>query len=302
MTLDAFVAHAGATSTVVQVAGEPWQLSGRRLGPLAPPHRPPAASAEAVRRALAGTGALVASWNDGWDTPPLPWWWVCCDDPGYDVEGLPRNARRDVRAGLRRCEVRRVEPAELAEGGFAVYRAAFERYDVHVTALTAEGFAAEVRRNAAYPGRESWGAFADGRMVAWASCIVVDDVVLLASAKSDPAHLKAMPNNAIAYELARHYLRDRRMRYVTDGSRTVAHDTRYQDFLLRMGWRKVFCPLRLVLSPAARLAARSGADRWGRLLLLHRLAPVPFARVEALAAMDRIARECAVAGAPVPTP
>ena len=141
-------------------------------------------------------------------------------------------------------------------------------------------------------GFECWGCFVEGKLAAYAHCIPLEDMVNLSGMISDPAMLKARPNNAMIYTLTRYYLRERKFRYVTDGTRVVHHSTQIQDVLEDMGYRRIFCPLRLEALPLARLLLRSRIDTWGRWLGLERVVPAPMDKLKAAAMLVRIATSC----------
>jgi hypothetical protein len=245
---DAYVRHVASTSKVFSIDGNPWQLRNRVLSPLWMPHLHRSVDRASLREIVRGTGAIMAMWNEGWDTAPSEWWYICCDDKNYDVSGLRKGgARRSTVHGLKSCEVRRLASSWFAENGYPVYLAAFRRYGTKPP-LDESGFVEEHKSNARFAGRETWGAFrTGGGLVAWMSCIVVGDVVLVSSAKSNSAYHKLCPNNALLYTLTRHYLQEREAAYVTTGRRVILHDTNAQTFDEAMGYRKVYCHLRTEL-------------------------------------------------------
>jgi len=293
MTLDEYAAEVLKSVPVVRIQGIPWRVARGILEPLAMPHTMKVVDPTLVRRAMRETGARIARWNDTWDTDPCDWWWICCDDRNYDAEKLSSHARRDVRAGLRRCEVRQVDAAWLAEHAYPVYKAAHTRYGDDVVPVPPDRFAEGMRHAARLDGHEFWACFADQTLIAYAHCIVLQNAVNLSSIKSDPDHLKALPNNALVYVLTQHYLKARGMLYVTDGSRVVHHATHVQDFLERkMGYRRIYCPLRAIFSPLARLSVASGVRRWGKYLGLPKMTPETFRKLEAVAILADIAKRC----------
>ena len=129
-------------------------------------------------------GALLAQWSEDWDTAPSEWWYICCDQPDYDLGMLRKMPRYDVRKGLQECEVRLVDGEWFAAHGFPVYESAFRHYGSSPRLSEAQ-FVSEFRRNADYPGREAWPTFLGDKLVASASCVVIDGAVILASWKSD---------------------------------------------------------------------------------------------------------------------
>jgi hypothetical protein len=283
--------HVALDYPVVWIGDVPWRAANRMLQPLAMPHTIKPVGRAAVRQALRQTKAAVARWNDAWDTAPCEWWWICCDDHRYDVESLSSSARRDIRAGLRRCEVRRVEPAWLAENGYETYVGAYRRYGPGASPVSRDQFAKGMLKST-QPGSEWWAALVDGTVASFARCQVLDNAVDLSWLKSDPKYHKALPNNALVYVLTREYMVDRRFLYVTDGSRVLGHETNVQDFLEKMGYRRIYCPLRVELSPLAAAAVWSRVNRWGTYLGLRRLARRHMEAMDAVASLVRIARSC----------
>ena len=281
----------------VWINGKPWAAIARVLRPLGGPHRVKPVCLEEIRRAMKATGAVVSLWNEQWDTQPCDWWWVCCDDPAYDVETLPKNARRDIRAGLRRCEIRRLELEWYSRNRYAIDAAAVGRYRDYQANLDPTETRQRTLVEGAYPGRETWGAFVDGAFAAYMDCLVIDDAAFLASTKAAPAFFKALVNNALAYHVTKHYLQERKVKYVCDGQRSLVHQTQYQDFLEKMGYRRIYCPLRAEFAMPARLLVRSRIDIWGRAAIL-KFRPALWRKIEGLIAADRIARSCRDATCP----
>jgi hypothetical protein len=60
----------------------------------------------------------------------------------------------------------------------------------------------------------------------------------------------------------------------------VLHPTSINDFLERMGFRKVYGKLHLLLSPKARLISWSGILFWGKVLFLHKIFSRPWEKLE----------------------
>jgi len=289
---EAYAEYLAKSFPVVRISGQPWYVDNRCLLPVAMPHRVGPVKLAEIRRAVWKTRAAVAIWNDGWDTAPCEWWAVCCDDKSYDIENLPSKKRRShLRRGLRCCEVGRIELEWFAEYGYEVYAAAYRQYGSDLPTVSADDFARAAMRNAEYPGRENWGAFVDGALVAYLSCIVVDDIVMRSSSKSIPSMQWAHPNEALSYLTARHYLRERDMAYVVSGWRVLYHPTQIQDFLISLGFRRVYCPVRIALHPALNVVLRSGVHRWGA-AGIGLISKLLLRRLKAVDRLVHIAKEC----------
>jgi hypothetical protein len=292
ISLSEYVAHVTRHWPVVWTDDIPWVKDGRVLRPLAMPHRTGRVEAKEVRAAMREAGAWVALWNDAWNLAETEWWWVCATDPDYDIGSLPKKSRQKVRAGLRRCEVRRVEAGWLADHGYETYRSAFSRYGQKASPTSRAAFAQQVKVNAEYHGRETWGTFKNGSLVAFASCILVEDAVSINWLKSDPDSHSSYPNNALIFTLTHHYLAERGFKYVTGGHRAISHDTDIGQFLERMGFQRVFCPLRIQTHTAVRLLIHSPLAQLFGTELSEKLVPRVSRLVRGFRELERIARTC----------
>ena len=191
-----------------------------------------------------------------------------------------------------------IDPLWFANNGYAVYVAAFRHYGTPPP-LSEDRFVHEFTVHAGYPGRETWGAFVAGTLVAWESCLVIGDASLSSSSKSDPAYHKYLPNNALVYEVTRHYLLERGMRYHSGGTRTLLHQTNRHAFRERMGYRKVYCYLRLEQGWKGSLITGLRPQMWPQIPLPGRLDSA-VEQMRAYASMAEIARTSPAPQSPPP--
>ncbi|MGB2753639.1 MAG: GNAT family N-acetyltransferase [Phycisphaerae bacterium] len=289
-TLEEFAQYRAKYNRVVWIDGLPWCSTRRVLEPLAMPHVVRPVDRAKVRQAMKETNALIARWNDAWDTSPCDWWWMCCDDRAYDVEKFSHGPRKATRKALRRVDVRLVENEWIAENGYDVYVASYRRYGM-LPPLTRERFAHRALRKNEYAGYETWGAFVGDKLAAFMSCTVLDDTVAVTTGRWDSEYRHAMPNNALAYILTRAYLK-RGMAYVTGGVRVLYHDTNVQEYFLHLGYRRVYCPLRAEFSPLVSAMLKVRLHRWGTFLGLRRLMPGRIEQLNAASSLHTIARAC----------
>lgn len=270
------------------IAGEPWIARSGMLSPINPPHKPPKADMPAIRQAIRQSKAYGARWTYQWDGPPSEWWWIICDDRQYDVTRLSRRGRRGVRRGLRRCTVRRVEGSWLAENGYEVYLAAHQRYG-GFRPDDAGTFRESLLTRSSLKDFHTWGVFVEDKLAAYMTCVILDNCAVILTNKSDPDALRFNPNNALFYEIARHYIREMGLYYVTAGSRNVYHASAIQDFLQQMGYRRAYARLRLLLRRDIELAVRAKVGKVGKLCERLKIMPGVARKVVALDQLWEIA-------------
>jgi hypothetical protein len=201
---------------------------------------------------LQESGALLLRYSSDPSGAETDWWYVICDR--YDPKSLSKRTRQRIGRGLSECQVRRLEPEWLAQHGYECYTAAFGRYKHSVPANVAS-----FRRGvlSALDGPvEFWGIFRDEKLAGYGQCIVDGNSVGTSVIKLDPAYLDYCTSFALISQMVEHYVGERGM-VISNGNRSVAHDTNFQDFLLRLGFRRQFCRLNVIYRPWLKLAVRS---------------------------------------------
>lgn len=278
---------------VIWIDDIPWFVRNKLLLPLSMPHTIKYVDRKKVREALISTNSLLAHWSDEWDCKESEWWWTCCDDRNYDIENIKNpSGRRGIRKGISACSVHRIEAKNFSNLAYNIYSKSLKSYGLNNLKIpTEEQYNKEILEFSEYEGYELWGAFVNGRLAAFATCTVVNNAVSLGSTKSDPDMHKYYPNNALFYHVTRHYLKERGILYVTNGTRTLLHPTTINDFLIRMGYRRIFCRLNIELSTYSKLMMSIGIEFWEKQLkIFSRLFPNQWVKFKALLELNKISK------------
>jgi hypothetical protein len=205
------------------------------------------------------------------------WWYVICDS--YDPKKLSSDARRNLRIGHRHCLVKRIEAEWLAEHGYTCYIAAYSRYR-NATPVSKERFRKNILATIGGPF-EYWGVFVEENFAGYCQCIVEENIVNTSIGKLDPAYLKHRSSYALDSYITHHYVVERGL-VVTNGNRSVAHDTNFQDFILKLGYRRQYCRLNVIYQPWLKTAIqiifpfRQLVDRLPDRSFVHRLQALLF--------------------------
>ena len=199
---------------------------------------------------------MVSYLVDGDQAHPPNCFDYVCRRPDYSLDSLSKNARRDIRRGLRSFVVRLCTWDELAAKGFVAHAETAERHGY--AAAEPRWLEEMVARQRDTPFHEIWGAWQGADLAAWMTIIKIDDWALVDIARSCTGALKGCPNNAILYEASRHLLAGENRKYVTYGLSSIQVDVNERSmhrYKTRMGYeplpvRRVFesrGPLRLIL-------------------------------------------------------
>ena len=251
--------------------GMPWAVEAGILSPILMPHAQTEVPRSEVQAILRQSGALLATWTTEWNCNPTEWWYTCCDVDGYSLETIEnQRGKRSVKSGLKNCTVRQVPPTEFARLAYPIYVESLASYQA-AEIPTEATYLAFILRKAQYPGTAYWGAFHGDVMVAFSTCFMVNQAVSLGSTKSLKAFNHLNANSALFFEICRYYLNEGGALYVSNGRRNLLHPTSINDFLERMGFRKIYGRMHIALSPTARLIHTSRVARWGKILFLHKV-------------------------------
>ena len=200
------------------------------------------------KKLLSHGGLFVRNVYD-FDTPtPTSFWYVIKDSFG-GLEELTSGARRDVRKSLRTYNVRRITVDELRTVGYPIFASAQESYKVKCEVVSQEAFDAMIDTYEKKGERmEYWGVekIESGEIVAVAVNTLKESSCEYSTLKCKPEALKdgTQPYYGLIYEMNRHYLTERGMKYVNDGARSITNHSNIQPFLIsKFKFRKAYCQL-----------------------------------------------------------
>lgn len=172
------------------------------------------------------------------------WWYIICDS--FDLGRLSAKARNQIKRGNRSCTVRRLDAEWLAKNGHSCYLAAFRRYR-NATPVGDEAFRKSILTTIGGPV-EFWGVFVGQHLAGYCQCLIESGDVATSVMKLDSDYLEHYTSYALINRLVDHYVVEHGMR-ISNGNRSIAHDTNFQDFLLKLGFRRQYCRLNLVYRP-----------------------------------------------------
>lgn len=197
-----------------------------------------------------------------------PWHIMCLAETElttFSIERLKPRRRTMVRKALRTVEVRRIDDiAPVMDTMREICASQAERTGhgkpPEYYRLEARQWRAFMKREFTIPGRDWWGAFLNGELIAYYYTYLIAGTIYVAAAKSRTEALKSLPNDALLYTV----LEDSRER--TDCRQVVFGDwspnaPRLNQFKEQYGFRKVSIPRFVGLTLGPR---RVRLPVWGR--------------------------------------
>lgn len=172
-------------------------------------------------------------------------WFIIKDNFG-GMEELSSNMRNQVRKSLKLFEVKRITNEYLAKNGYEVFRAAQIGYGLKDGEFENEE---NWKRGTLNTNLELWGAICkeNGRLAAYGENQVTEFSCGYRVLKADPAYRKQYAYYGLIYEMNRHYLEERGLKYVNDGFRSLTEHSNIQPFLIeKFKFRKAYCKVNIV--------------------------------------------------------
>ena len=179
---------------------------------------------------------------------PSNFWYIIKDSFGGMAEHS-QNERKKIRRALKSFEYRRVEKQLIVGKGYDILKQVRESYKVHDRVMNEMAFR-ELLDGWDEKENEFWGTFDknDGRFVGFAVVRMFDIGCFYEMVTFYPEykHNATYPFYGMFYILNQHYLGERQLKYVTDGSRSITEHSNIQPFLEQnFKFRKAYCKLKL---------------------------------------------------------
>ena len=235
-----------------------WYKYHGALLPRVAPHQEICLSKKEAKELLKKSSAYFLRYTNEWDRKDGNFWYVIKDTQ----EGLDQyksKIRNQIKRGLKNCIVEKVDKTIIANKAYNTYIEAFKNYSTFIIPVSDEKFKNSILSST----DDFWAVYnKDGELIAYANNIVENNMCHYNSMKFHPEFLNLYPSYALIYTMNEYYLNHKKYRYVSDGARSISHDTNIQDFLIKkFNFRKASVKLNV-------------AYRWDISILVNILFPI----------------------------
>ena len=206
-------------------------------------------SSEEANALLKKRGLMVRNTYD-FDTKEETSFWFIVKDHLENISELPFSARRNIRRALRFYNIRKINVNEFSEKALPIINSAQKSYKVKSKVTSKKEFDKEIEQYKKDDNKEFWivERKSDNEAVAIAINTIKEDSCEYDTMRCKAEALKdrTYPYYGLIYIMNNHYLGERKLRYVNDGSRTVTEHSSIQDFLIHnFKFRKAYCKLKI---------------------------------------------------------
>ena len=206
-------------------------------------------SSEEANALLKERGLMVRNTYD-FDTKEETSFWFIVKDCLENISELPFSTRRNIRRALRFYNIRKINVNEFSEKALPIINSAQKSYKVKSKVTSKKEFDKEIEQYKKDDNKEFWivERKSDNEAVAIAINTIKEDSCEYDTMRCKAEALKdrTYPYYGLIYIMNNHYLGERKLRYVNDGSRTLTEHSSIQDFLIHnFKFRKAYCKLKI---------------------------------------------------------
>ena len=174
--------------------------------------------------------------------------------PCYGLEDLGQWARKNVRRGLRNCQVEPISFGRLAEDGWGLQLDTLERQGRRLK-LSRETWTRRCLAAAGLPGFEAWGALLDGRLAASVITFEMGDWCYMLYQQCLHQYLQAHVNNAVSFVVTQRMISRPHIHSILYGLHSLDAPPSVDEFKFRMGYTAKPVRQRAVFHPWLRPVA-----------------------------------------------
>ena len=194
---------------------------------------------------LKKSNAFLARWITNFDCNKKLDFWYLVLDKKMDLSDYSSNTRNQISNGLKNFKIRKISVDEMLDNSYVIYKTASLLYNSKNKIKSLKQFNSDL-----LPSFDYWGVFHNSSLIGFAQNRVFDDCCDYSTIKISPIYAKKYPFYALFYTMNNYYLIDKELKYVTDGTRSISHQTNIQNFLMhKFKFRKAYCYLHVRYRP-----------------------------------------------------
>jgi len=191
---------------------------------------------------LKKSGALFLRYESGPVKTPTNWWTIVCRH--YDFNQVSSNTRSKIRRGTRRLEIKQLSPEWLSEKGYECHVKCYQRYK-HAMPKSRKAYISFINSLRGQSVFDIWGCLKNGELQGYIICLVESDGVFMHTIDITPAALHEYATYAMIHRILEYYVNEKGLA-VSNGTRSISHETNMQDFLCKLGFEREYAELHVV--------------------------------------------------------
>ena len=214
------------------------------------PHLTRKISGDMCSEILKRGGLLLRNTYD-FDCKEETTFWFVIKDRFLGLEELKSRDRGKVRKSLKMYDIKKVDLSVVESVGYSIFVLAQGSYKVTCKPFSIDEYKQLIEKFRGNNNMEYWCVCRKdtGKAVALSINTVKDNCCEYNTLKALPSalHDSTYPYYGLIFEMNRHYLEERGLMYVNDGTRSLTEHSNIQNFLeSKFNFRKAYCRLQVV--------------------------------------------------------
>lgn len=233
---------------MIEFKGIKWYKYHGALLPRTPPHYEIFLTDKEEKELLEKSKAFFLRYTNEWDREESDFWYVI-KDKDENLDDYNSKKRYDINKGLKNCIVRKVSNKDIALDAYPIYSNAFESYKTNSIKISKDNFYQNYLNNkedeffAVYEKLEDEE---EGKMIGYSQNKIEDNMVHYSSIKFHPDYQYLYTSYALFFQMNKYYLNKNQFLYVSDGAKSMSHDTNIQGYLIsKFNFRKAYVKLNI---------------------------------------------------------
>jgi len=224
-----------------------WRDHFSTLLPLSPPIIKSQIDNIKAKKLIKDNSALLIRWESKFDSPKKTKWWHIIKDSQVDLGTYSRNTRSKIRRGEKKYEIFIVTKSIIIDFAYPIYRDTFNSYSTFEPLMSESEFKKEIIDFPEFS--EFWiiKHRETKKFVGFSENIILDNTCFYNTIWVTPDAKKKYASYLLFHEMNKYYLNDKDFKFVSDGARSISHQTNIHEFLMsKFGFRKAYCKLNVV--------------------------------------------------------
>ena len=222
-----------------------WRKYNAAIIPISPPHIEVKELRSEIQGIIQQNNALFARWVSDFDYKKQTNFWYVVHDTPMQMSDYSANTRNQIKKGINNFQINIIDRSVVEKEGYDIYASAFQSYNTLLQVKSKDLFIKELEGE-----WEFWGVYFKGDLIGYSQNKIADRCCDYSTIKINPIYKKMYPNYALFFVMNKYYLNDKNLKYVSDGARSLVHQSNIQEFLIKkFKFRKAFCRLHVLYSP-----------------------------------------------------
>jgi len=226
-----------------------WRKYNGAIIPTFPPTASIKQRSYEIKKIIKESNVYFARWVTDFDSEKQLDFWYVIKDKKFDLGDFSSKTRNQIKKGLKLCLVREISLFEYINEGYIIYLKAFKTYKTFEKPMTKDGFEKKIIN--LDDSSQFWGVFnLENKLIGFSQNNIQNNICEFSITKFHPEYLKLRPSEALFYTMVDFYLNKLEVQYIHNGTRSIAHHTNIQEFLIKkFKFRKAYCKLHILYRP-----------------------------------------------------